>query len=114
MIIYGIKNCNSIKKTLDWCKENQVDFEFHDYKKEGISKEKLQEWTSQVNWEVLVNKKGTTWRKLDDGVKAGVTNTQSAIDLMSENTSLIKRPVVEKDGKVVTVGFDPDILAKAV
>lgn len=104
--LYGIKNCNTVKKAIDWLNSHKVAFVFHDYKKEGISKAQLTSWTKQVNWEALVNKKGTTWRALSDEEKAKVTNATSAIALMQEKTSVIKRPLIEKDGKVVTVGFD--------
>lgn len=104
--LYGIKNCNTVKKAIDWLNSHKVVFAFHDYKKEGISKAQLTSWTKQINWEMLVNKKGTTWRSLSDEEKAKITNATSAIALMQEKTSVIKRPLIEKDGKVVTVGFD--------
>ncbi|MFT4203967.1 MAG: ArsC family reductase [Chitinophagaceae bacterium] len=105
-ILYGIKNCNTVKKAVDWLQSHNVEFSFHDYKKDGISKEKLTSWTKQVDWESLVNKKGTTWRGLPDDEKAKVKNATSAIALMQEKTSVIKRPLIEKDGKVLTLGFD--------
>ena len=104
--VYGIKNCDTVKKTLQWLDSKKIEFEFHDYKTKSISKSKLQEWASQVGWEVLVNKKGTTWRQLDEARKASIDNESAAIDLMIENTSIIKRPVIEKEGKVVEIGFD--------
>jgi arsenate reductase len=64
MTVYGIPNCDTVKKSLDWLKKNKIDYEFHDYKKSGITKAKLEAWSKKVGWEVLVNKKGTTWRKL--------------------------------------------------
>lgn len=112
MIIYGIKNCDTIKKTINWLKENNKEFTFHDYKKEGIGKEKLKAWTQQVSWEDLLNKRGTTWRKLSPEEQAKITNTEAAIELMAENTSIIKRPVIEKDGKIVAVGFDKERMSK--
>lgn len=105
-ILYGIKNCNTVKKAVDWLKAHHVPFEFHDYKKEGITKTKLTSWTQQVDWESLVNKKGTTWRNLSENEKMNVKNTTSAITLMQEKTSVIKRPLIELEGKVVTLGFD--------
>jgi arsenate reductase len=106
MIVYGIKNCDTVKKTLDWLKAKKIGFEFHNYKTDGISEATLKNWVKQVGWEVLVNKKGTTWKGLDDTTKNKINDNASAIKLMAEKTSVIKRPVIEKDGKVVAVGFD--------
>lgn len=106
MIVYGIKNCNTVKSALDWLKKEKIEFEFHDYKAKGISESKLKDWSKQVGWETLVNKKGMTWRKLDDKTKAKVTTQTAAIELMTKQTSVIKRPLIEVAGKVVTVGFD--------
>lgn len=106
MIVYGIKNCNTVKRALDWLNRNQIDFEFHDYKRAGITKEKLKIWSKQVGWESLVNKKGTTWRQLDESVQAKIKNEAAAISLMVEKTSVIKRPLIEDNGKVLALGFD--------
>ena len=106
MIIYGIKNCNTVKAALDWLKKSAIEFEFHDYKSKGITESKLKEWSKQVGWESLLNKRGTTWRQLDESVQSGITNEKSAIALMKEKTSVIKRPLIEKDGKVLLLGFD--------
>lgn len=106
MILYGIKNCNTVKTAIDWLKKHKVEFEFHDYKTKGITDIKLKEWIKQVGWESLVNKRGTTWRQLDEKVQAAVTNEKSAIALMMEKTSVIKRPLIEKNGKVIVLGFD--------
>jgi len=108
MLVYGIKNCNTVKNALAWLKNHNVDFEFYDYKK-GITEEKLKAWSKQVGWESLVNKRGTTWRKLDEKVQSAITNESSAIKLMKDKTSIIKRPLIEKDGKVVALGFDENI-----
>lgn len=108
MIVYGIKNCNTVKSALDWLKKKKIEFEFHDYKVKGISDSKLRDWSKQVGWETLVNKKGMTWRKLDDKTKAKVTSQAAAIELMTNQTSVIKRPLIEVGGKVVTVGFDEE------
>lgn len=105
-IVYGIKNCNTVKNALDWLKKNKIEFEFHDYKAKGIDAAKLKNWSSQVGWEKLVNKKGTTWRQLDEKVQNKVTTEKTAIDLMQEKTSVIKRPLIELKNKVVTLGFD--------
>lgn len=108
MTVYGIKNCNTVKSALDWLKKKNVEFEFHDYKTKGITAEKLKGWSKQVGWESLVNKKGTTWRQLDDATKEKTTSEASAIALMLEKTSVIKRPLLEANGKIITLGFDED------
>jgi arsenate reductase (glutaredoxin) len=108
MTVYGIKNCNTVKSALDWLKKKNIDFEFHDYKTKGITTEKLTNWSKQVGWESLVNKKGTTWRQLDDATKEKTINEAAVIGLMLEKTSIIKRPLLEQKGKIVTLGFDED------
>lgn len=111
--VYGIPNCNTVKKALDWLKEHQVAYEFHDYKKKGITAEKLQSWAAQTGWEALVNKKGTTWRQLDAAAQASVTSEKAAVTLMQEKNSVIKRPLIEKNNKVVALGFDEEAYQKA-
>jgi arsenate reductase (glutaredoxin) len=106
MIVYGIKNCNTVKNALDWLKKDKVAFEFHDYKKLGVTASKLEDWSKQVGWESLVNKRGTTWRQLDESVQNKITNEKAAIALMIEKTSVIKRPLIEVKNKVVLLGFD--------
>lgn len=108
MIVYGIKNCNTVKSAVDWLKKNKIEFEFHDYKKSGIAASKLSDWSKQVGWENLVNKRGTTWRQLDEVIQKKVTNEKAAIALMLEKNSVIKRPLIEENGKVVLLGFDDD------
>lgn len=108
MTLYGIKNCNTVKSAIEWLKKNKVDFEFHDYKSKGITASKLKEWSEQVGWESLVNKRGTTWRQLDDKTQSAITDQKSAIDLMTEKTSVIKRPLIEDKGKVIVLGFDEE------
>jgi Spx/MgsR family transcriptional regulator len=108
MILYGIKNCNTVKSAVEWLKRNKIEFEFHDYKKSGITPSKLSDWSKQVGWENLVNKRGTTWRQLDEASQKKVTNEKAAIALMMEKNSVIKRPLIEKNGKVVLLGFDED------
>ena len=108
MIVYGIKNCNTVKTALDWLKKHKIAFEFHDYKSKGISDAKLKEWSKQLGWESLVNKRGTTWRQLDESTQVSVKNEKSAIALMKEKTSVIKRPLIEVNGKVVALGFDEE------
>lgn len=112
MIVYGIKNCNTVKSALDWLKKNAVEIEFHDYKTKGISETKLKQWSRQVGWEKLVNTRGTTWRQLDEATRQKVTSEAAAIALMMEKTSVIKRPLIEKDNKVVALGFDEVVYKK--
>ncbi len=106
MILYGIKNCNTVKSAIEWLNKNKIEFELHDYKKQGITQSKLTEWIKQVGWESLVNKRGTTWRQLDESLQMKVINEKAAIALMLEKTSVIKRPIVEKNGKILLLGFD--------
>jgi arsenate reductase (glutaredoxin) len=104
--IFGIRNCDTMKKAFAWLDGHGVRYEFHDYKASGIDAAKLKAWSKQVGWEVLLNTRGTTWRKLPPAQQADVDEAK-AIRLMAENPSLIKRPVVE-NGKAVLVGFAPD------
>jgi arsenate reductase len=106
VILYGIKNCNTVKTAMDWLKKNNIAYEFHDYKSKGITASKLKEWIVQVGWESLVNKRGTTWRQLDEATQKKVTNDKAAIELMMEKTSVIKRPLIEDSGKIIALGFD--------
>lgn len=108
--LYGIPNCDTIKKARKWLKDNAVDYEFHDYKKLGVPEKELKNWVKQVGWETLLNKRGTTWRKLDDDTKNSV-NEKSAVQIMLENPSIIKRPVLVT-GKALLVGFSADEYAK--
>ncbi len=112
MIVYGIKNCNTVKSAIDWLNKNKIEFEFHDYKKSGITEVKLDAWCKQVGWESLVNKRGTTWRQLDEAVQKKVINEKTAIALMMEKTSVIKRPLIEDEGKVLLLGFDETVYKK--
>lgn len=108
MTVYGIKNCNTVKKALDWLNAHRVEFDFHDYKAKGISEAKLRTWSRQVGWDSLLNRKGTTWRQLDDEVKAKITNQVAAVRLMAEKPTVIRRPLIEEEGKVVMLGFDAE------
>lgn len=111
MIVYGIKNCNTVKNATDWLKKKNIAFDFYDLKK-GISADKLKGWSKQVGWETLVNRKGTTWRQLDERLRSTITSEAKAIDLMKEKTSVIKRPVLERDGQVIAVGFEEPAYSK--
>jgi len=101
--IYGIANCDSIKKARKWLAAHDVDYSFHDYKKEGIALPLLEAWSAQVGWEVLLNKRGTTWRKLPDADKEDLTEAK-ALALLQNHSSMIKRPVLV-DGEHIEVGF---------
>jgi Spx/MgsR family transcriptional regulator len=99
MIVYGIPNCDSVKKAFTWLKENNVQFEFHNYKTDGISKQKLKEWCKHFGWQNVLNKKSTTYKELSIDEQEAITNEAAAINLMVDKTSSIKRPIVEFDGK---------------
>lgn len=104
--IYGIKNCDTMKKARAWLDAAGVDYAFHDYKTAGIDKARLERWSKAVGWEALLNRAGTTFRKLPDKDKEGLTAAK-ATKLMIEQPSMIKRPVLES-GKTLLVGFKPD------
>ncbi len=112
LAMYGIPNCDTIKKARTWLDAQGLAFDFHDYKKAGITSEKLNAWADVVGWAVLLNKAGTTFRKLPDADKTGI-DRDKAIALMVEQPSLIKRPVLEHPGGVL-VGFKPDVYAGAL
>jgi arsenate reductase len=107
LVIYGIPNCDTVKKARTWLSDNGHDFSFHDFKKQGLSRDLVAGWLEQLDWETLVNRKGTTWRALDDERKAQIVDKASALELMLENPSVIKRPVLAGAGPV-SVGFSPD------
>lgn len=109
--IFGIPNCGSVKKARVWLQENNISEDFHDYKKLGIDETNLKNWCKEFGWEKVLNKKGTTWRNLEESVKAQVTNENAAIKLMLANTSVIKRPVIETE-KGNTIGFDENDFEK--
>lgn len=105
--VYGIPNCDTVKRARAWLAEHDVAYEFHDYKKQGVPAARLAAWSRKLGWEPLVNRKGTTWRKLDADEQARVQDAGSAHALMLDNPSVIKRPVVEWADGSLTVGFDP-------
>jgi arsenate reductase (glutaredoxin) len=102
--LYGIPNCDTVKKARTWLADNQQPFDFHDFKKQGLERATVAAWLEQLDWEVLVNRKGTTWRKLSDEQRAAVTDKASALELMLANPSVVKRPVLDRGGKF-SVGF---------
>ncbi|OLF37307.1 arsenate reductase [Psychrobacter sp. C 20.9] len=110
--VYGIKSCSTMKKAFTKLDELGVSYEFHDYKKQGIDKEAVQRWVNKLGIDKVLNKRGTTWRKLDDAQKqAADASVDNAIELLVENTSMIKRPIVEgqladKDQPILLCGFD--------
>ncbi len=108
--LFGIPNCDQIKKTQKWLKDHNIAFDFHDYKKQGITKKQLSEWCKVVNWEVLLNKRSRTWKELNEKDKSNLTQSK-AITLMQKYPTLIKRPVVQK-GKLIEIGFDSKKFAK--
>ena len=105
--VYGIPNCDSVKKARVWLTDHGVDYTFHDFKKQGVPAQAIDQWLTVVDWAVLVNRKGTTWRKLDAATQHRVQDKASAKALMLEHASVIKRPVVVK-GKDVIVGVNPE------
>jgi Spx/MgsR family transcriptional regulator len=105
MKVYGIPNCNTVKKALDWFKAINISYEFHDFKKLGASAEKLAEWDSKVGYEKFMNKQGLTWKQLDPAVKDSIKTKADALQLLQQKTSMIKRPVIE-DGDFLFFGFD--------
>ena len=105
IILYGIANCDTVKKARTWLSEQGQTHEFHDFKKHGVPPDALARWADAVGWDKLLNRKGTTWRKLDAATQAAVTDTATAQALMQAQPSIIKRPVVDW-GTDITVGFD--------
>jgi arsenate reductase (glutaredoxin) len=111
--IYGIKNCDTMKKARAWLDKKGVTYDFHDYKTKGIDRDYLEKWATKVGWETLLNRAGTTFKKLPDKVKAGVTE-KKAIALMLAQPSMIKRPVLDLGGGKLLVGFKPENYAVSV
>jgi Spx/MgsR family transcriptional regulator len=106
LTLYGISNCNTVKKARDWLAANHVAYVFHDFKKQGASAELLKNWLSQQPHSKLINRAGLTWRGLDDATKSSIVDDASAMQLMQAKTSLIKRPLLVKDSKIICLGFD--------
>ena len=108
--VFGIPNCDTVKKARQWLSAHGLDYQFHDFKKQGVPSDLLPVWQKAAGWEPLVNRKGTTWRTLDAATQAGVADAASARALMLAQASVIKRPVVQwsADTADISVGFDPD------
>ena len=111
IILHGIPHCDTVKKARAWLAERGVAHEFHDFKRQGVPEQALDQWLRELDWSVLVNRKGTTWRQLDEATRAAVVDAPSARALMLQNPSVIKRPVVQWP-QGVSVGFDADDWAR--
>jgi Spx/MgsR family transcriptional regulator len=111
--IYGIKNCDTMKKARAWLDKRGVDYAFHDYKTAGIDRERLEKWEKKVGWEKLLNRAGMTFRKLPDKDKAGL-DAKKALALMEKQPLMIKRPVLDLGGGKLLVGFSPELYGEAV
>ena len=106
VILYGIPNCDTVKKARTWLDQHKISYQFHDFKKSGIDAKSIQRWIDAMGIDIVLNKKSTTWRGLDAAQQGSAANIKKAIHLMQEHTSLIKRPVLEQNGQVLSVGFD--------
>ena len=106
MKLYGIRNCDTVKKARKWLDEHRIEYQFHDFKKDGLSSELLATWEHSAGWEALLNRRGTTWRKLPEDIRCDI-DAASAHRVMLDNPSIIKRPVVEFQD-AVTIGFNAD------
>jgi len=104
--IYGIKNCDTMQKAFKWLGANGVAYDFHDYKQAGVTTAQLTKWCDAAGWQTVLNRAGTTFRKLDDADKQGLTQGK-AITLMAAQPSMIKRPVLEAEGRI-EIGFKPE------
>jgi arsenate reductase len=111
--IYGIPNCDTMKKARTWLADHGFDYAFHDYKAAGIDRGRLEKWSKKVGWETLLNRAGTTFRKLSDADKQGL-DEKKAIALMLAQPSLIKRPVLDLGGGKLLVGFKPEVYGEAL
>lgn len=107
--IFGIKNCDTMKKAMRWLTDNDIDFHFHDYRKDGLEAAQLTVWLGQLGWENLINKRGTTWRKLADDIKQNMSD-ELALSLLQEQPALIKRPLLLYK-ETITLGFSNDSYA---
>ncbi|OTQ77263.1 ArsC family reductase [Gilliamella apis] len=112
-IIYGIKNCNTMKKAFTWLDEHQVNYQFHNYKTDGLSAKLLNDLLKLVDWQSLLNTRGTTWRKLDEALRNQIDNQDAAIKVMLANPSILKRPLLI-DGKRALLGFSEESYSEFV
>ncbi len=111
IVVYGIPNCDTVKRARAWLLAQGVEHRFHDFKKQGLDHHKLDGWMAACGWEVLLNRRGSTWRQLDPTAQQAVTDAATAAALMLAQTSVIKRPVVEWHDDSATVGFEADAWA---
>jgi Spx/MgsR family transcriptional regulator len=111
LTVFGIPNCDTVKKARTWLTEHALDYRFHDFKKQGVPQDLLPLWLAASGWQTLVNRKGTTWRKLDEATRMAVVDDASALALMLAQPSVIKRPVVMWGNGQISVGFDADSFA---
>ena len=110
--IYGIRNCDTMKKAFAWLDANRIEYDFHDYKKDGVPAGKLKEWAGRSGWEKLANSRGPTWRKIPEEQRENLTEARALV-LLAQNSSAIKRPVVEA-GSALLIGFDAAEYAAAL
>ena len=110
--LFGIPNCETVKKARNWLAEQGLAYQFHDFKKQGVPADRLPAWMAAVGWEKLLNRQGTTWRKLDEATRNSAVDAASAAAVMQEHASTIKRPVVDWQG-TLTVGFTPELFQGA-
>ncbi len=106
MKLYGIPNCGTVKKARTWLDEHDINYEFYDFKKHGVTEDLLSGWLKQIGWQQLLKKTGPTWGQLSDKVKATIKDNETALTLMLEKPNVIKRPVLENNGKVIATGFN--------
>lgn len=111
--LYGIPNCDSVKKARVWLDRHNIAYTFHDYKQSGITKTRLGNWCRQLGWENVLNRNSTTWKDLPETERKAVTTQAAAVDVMAAHTSTIKRPVIEQDGTVVAIRFNEAAYEKA-
>jgi arsenate reductase (glutaredoxin) len=111
IIVYGIPNCDTTKKALALLKKQQADFSFHDYKQLGITQQKLEAWCQKAGWEIVLNKRSTTWRELNEAEQQKIINEAAAIRLMIKNNSIIKRPIMEINDHLI-IGFNETEITK--
>ena len=110
--LYGIPNCSTVKKAREWLAQHGITVEFHDFKKRGLDAATAQAWLKQADWTGLINRNGMTWRGLPEKRKHSIQDADAALALMMEKTSVIKRPVLEQNGKLLYVGFDEAAYSK--
>ena len=109
--LYGIPNCDTVRKARKWLEAQGIDYQFHDFKKQGVTEEALRDWISQAGIDTVLNRRGTTWRKLPESDREGIDETK-AIALLMEHSSMVKRPVLQMDDGSIHIGFKPDMYSE--